>query len=216
MSRITTLDFGGLILSAHKDPHAQDNREILRRYKNQRLAFEGVLIAVRQPINPREEYRLIFGSVAAIHEPVELDHVVIHTPHNPYQPPRTLGVGKRFRFKATVASYKKVQDLLYQPAQVENFELTCVDLKRIEHADASHLAQPTQFVKNRAESIALRDACPFSADELIDMALTYPNDGAIEYYFEEWRQFTNPTFEPDDVAKSLVESFATDSRRRRG
>lgn len=216
MTRITTLDFGELLLSVNKDPHAQDNREILRRYKNQRLAFEGVLIAVRQPINPREEYRLIFGSVAAIHEPVELDHVVIHTPYNPYQQPNTLGVGKRFRFKATVCSYKKVQEMLYQPAQVENFELTQVDIKRVEHANISTIAQPTLFVRNRAASIALRPECPHTADDLIAMALTYPNDGAIEYYFEEWRQATNPRFDPDDVAKSLVESFATDSRRRRG
>lgn len=213
--RTPALDLNTLITPSYKDPHAYDNREILRAHKGKRLVFEGVLIAVYKPSHLRDQFQLVFASVAALHEHVEIDHIVVHTDKNPYHVSRNLGVGKRFRFAANVAPYKKVQHLLEQPAQTENYMLVDINFHRVETQATSTLMQPTEFVRNRAKTVAAHDLCPYDQDELTAIALTYPNDGAIESYFEEWRRLTKPRFDSDSVTQALFESSATDSRRRR-
>lgn len=212
--RTPALDLNSLITPSYKDPHAYDNREILRTYKGKRLVFEGVLIAIYRPSAVREQYQLVFASVAALHQHIELDHIVVHTDKSPYNLSKTIGVGKRYRFAGDVTPYKKVQQLLHQPAQTENYMLTNINLGRLETQATSTLMQPTEFVRNRVRSVAAHPACPYDKDELTAIALTYPNDGAIESYFEEWRRLTKPE-NVEDVAQAFFEACATDSRRRR-
>ena len=160
-----------------------DTREVLRPYKKQRLGFEGVLIDIKKP-NRRNGYNygLVFASVYAPNERIELDHVVIEMGIGDF---REAGFKRftRYYFTATIASYYKVADIMGISAERENFMLIDINVNKLREAPISRMKQPTMYVTSRIDSIMLcKGQLYYTEDELISTVFNKPNNGSVERF----------------------------------
>lgn len=163
-----------------------DTREELRPYRNRKLGFEGVLINVIQPnAHNKQTYGLVFGSVYAPNEKIELDHVVIKVSKYAYQA-SNVKLFNRYRFTAIVESYMKVKNFEGIEAQTESYMLVRPNI--IEVMNISNLQQPTQFVKSRIKSIMTCKTSQIrhTETEIYGMIAKLNNDGAVEKFIENY------------------------------
>lgn len=171
-----------------------DTREELRPYRNRKLRFEGVLIDVIQPNSQNKlnslTYGLVFGSVYAPNEKIELDHVVIKINKNAYHE-SNVHLFNRYRFTATVESYMKIVKIEGISAQTESYML--IRPNRIEVMEGSSLQQPTRFVKNRIERITTCNTSgDHNTDELYAMIEQRKNNGDVEEFCEKYIRGLQP------------------------
>lgn len=165
-----------------------DTRDALRPYKHQRLSFEGVLVDITLPTKKNHhEYGLVFGSVYAPNECIELDHVVITCNKATFNRAR-LELYKRYKFTAMVDSYKRANRIAGTLAQTEVFMLTDIKAHRINEIETSRLTQPSLFVLNRIQTSMLCETRPVAhtEEELLTLALREPNDGSVERFIDAY------------------------------
>ncbi|WP_145142136.1 hypothetical protein [Paenibacillus sp. Y412MC10] len=159
-----------------------DTREELRAYRNRKLGFEGVLIDVTQPnAQNKQTYGLVFGSVYAPNEKIELDHVVIKVDKYAYQASK-VELFNRYRFTAFIESYRKFKRIEGITAQTESYMLVRPHI--IEVMVSSSLQQPTQFVKSRIERVLTckTSVIQHTEAELYEMISNLRNDGDVEEF----------------------------------
>lgn len=163
-----------------------DTREVLRPYKKQRLGFEGVLVDVVAP-NRRNghAYGLVFASVYAQSEGIELDHVVIQMDKADYRKAE-LNLYTRYYFTAGIASYFKPTFIMGTLALQENFMLQDINLHKLRELDESQIHQPTLYVMKRINNILLcKGELRHTEDDLIQTVFGTPNDGSVEKFINE-------------------------------
>lgn len=195
-----------------------DTREELRPYRNRKLHFEGVLIDVIQPNSQNKlnslTYGLVFGSVYAPNEKIELDHVVIKMNKNAYYG-SNVQLFNRYRFSASVETYMKVIKIEGIPAQTEGFML--VRPHRIEVMEGSNLQQPTRFVRNRFERMT---ACNTSGihnikEELYNIIENLKNNGDVEEFCENYiRGLQSNKVTKHDMINTLYSQRHSHKRRK--
>lgn len=163
-----------------------DTREELRPYKKQRLGFEGVLIDIIYP-NRRNGYLygLVFGSIYAPNEKIEVDHAVIQMDQLSFKK-AGLELFNRYYFTAVVKSYFKLTNILGVMAERENFMLAEINLNKLKEFPVSYIEQPTMFVQNRINSIMMcKGDNPFTKEWLMEQVLRLPNDGSVEEFIDD-------------------------------
>lgn len=181
-----------------------NTREELQPYRNRKLVFEGVLIDVIQPnaLN-KQTYGLVFGSVYAPNERIELDHVVIKVNKYAYQA-SNVKLFNRYRFTAFVESYKKVKKFEGIEALTESYMLVRPHI--IEAIESSNLQQPTQFVKSRIERVM---TCKTSyirhtEAELYEIISNLKNDGDVEEFIGNYtRRYQHKKVTRHDIIKTI-------------
>lgn len=175
-----------------------DKRELLRPYKKQRLGFEGVLIHIIQPNKKNNmTYGLVFASLYAPNEGIELDHAVIEMeratynqinikPYTPGSPSPRLDCFKRYTFTAKVNSYYKTGRIIGTPVQQECFMLQDINPLRLKITDESQLIQPTLYTQTRINNVMLSKTdvakVRYTEDQLNEIVTTMPNDGTVEEF----------------------------------
>lgn len=163
-----------------------EKRSALRPYKKQRLFFEGVLIHIILP-NKKNGYthELVFGSLYAPNEQVELDHAVIAIDNGTFQLNK-FELFKRYTFTAKVAIYRKTGPIMGIPVQQECCMLEQINPNKIHMVETSHLTQPTLYIQTRIRNILSSKSetaqMRYSKDELLDIVTTRPNDGSVEQF----------------------------------
>lgn len=165
-----------------------DTREVLRPYKNKRIGFEGVLIHVIQPNRKNgHSYGLIFASVYAPNEHIELDHVVIKVDKRSYNQ-SVLELFTRYYFTAEIAMYHKTAYILGIPAKQENFMLQHINMYKTHEIETSAMAQPTMYVVNRINNVmhCKTSEIRHTEEELIKIVLETPNDGSVEKFINNY------------------------------
>lgn len=163
-----------------------DTREVLRPYKKQRLGFEGVLVDILEP-NRRNghAYGLVFASVYAASEKIELDHVVIQMDKVSFKKAE-LSLYTRYYFTARIDSYYKAVNIIGVVALQENFMLQHINLNKLREMPESQMDQPTMYVMSRIHNIMLcKGELYHTEEELIDKVFNTPNDGSIEQFIDE-------------------------------
>lgn len=163
-----------------------DTREVLRPYKNLRLGFEGVLVDIVAP-NRRNghAYGLVFASVYASNEGVELDHVVIQLDKARFKKVE-LNLFTRYYFTATITPYFKPTDILGVLALQENFMLQDINLHKLRELNESQIHQPTMYVMKRINNILLcKGELRHTEEDLIQTVFRTPNDGSVEKFINE-------------------------------
>ncbi|MCR6108564.1 hypothetical protein HXA34_19950 [Salipaludibacillus agaradhaerens] len=166
-----------------------DTREVLRPYKKKRLGFEGVLIDIYEP-NRRNSYTygLIFASVYASNEGIELDHAVIQMSVAEFKKAQ-MNLYTRYYFTAAIASYYKTVNIMGIIAQRESFMLQNISLHKLREVHTSQLEQPTEYVKKRIETISLcKVGLAHTKEELITMVTNIPNDGSVERFINQYTE----------------------------
>lgn len=167
-----------------------DTREELRPYKKQRLGFEGVLINITEP-NRRNgfTYGLIFASIYAPNEKIELDHAVIMIDKAQYAK-INVQLFKRYKFTAQVALYHKTVNVLGVSALQENFMLQRININKIEEIQESALSQPTRFVMTRINNMMMSKAgnLQHTTEQLLEIVENTANDGSVERFITECTQ----------------------------
>lgn len=163
-----------------------DTREVLRPYKKQRLGFEGVLVDIVAP-NKRNghAYGLVFASVYAQNERIELDHVVIEM-HKADFKKTELNLFTRYYFTATINSYFKPTYIMGTVALQESFMLQNINLHKLRELDESQIHQPTMYVRKRINNILLcKGELHHTEDDLVKTVVRTPNDGSVEKFINE-------------------------------
>lgn len=163
-----------------------DTREVLRPYKKQRLGFEGVLVDIIAP-NKRNghAYGLVFASVYAPNEKIELDHVVIQMDKVSFRKAE-LNLFARYYFTASVAAYFKPTYIIGAVALQENFMLQDINLNKLRELGESQMHQPTMYVMTRINNILLcKGELRHTEDDLIKTVFNTPNDGSVEKFINE-------------------------------
>lgn len=163
-------------------------RKALAPYKHKRLAFEGVLIHIIEPSKKNKfTYGLVFGSVYAFNENIEIDHAVIKMEQTVFE---TLNfeLYKRYHFTAEIQSYYKTERIIGILAKREYFMLTKINAYKIKPLDYSHLTQPTLYVRNRIQNISVSKTIepPHTKEELYELIEKLPNDGSIEKFIDNY------------------------------
>lgn len=174
----------------------------MRPYKKKRLGFEGVLIDIIEP-NSRNgySYGLIFGSVYAPNEHVEIDHAVIKVSKydfNLITSYLNFECFKHYHFTAQIATYYKVayfeglstKGEPYVEAKKENFMLQNLNAAKIEPITEPHLTQPTIYVNRRIDNIMLCKTSPVrhTKEQLLGIVANLPNDGSVEHFINTYTQ----------------------------
>lgn len=181
-------------------------REELQPYKHRRLGFEGVYVEHIKPSKRNgETYGLVFASVYAKNENIELDHVVIKIDRHEFIKAK-MEKYKRYSFSAKIGTYYKTAYILGIPAKRENFMLTDLNLKKLSVRDESDLKQPTRYVNTRITSILTNNATRknHTRSELNDVILTIPNDGKVEGFMAEFtRAYQNKALNLHDIIDAL-------------
>lgn len=178
-------------------------RKALEKYKNNRLRFEGVLCDIIQP-NKRNGYTygLVFASLYAIHEDIELDHVVIKSDNLRFDiEPKLFN---RYQFTAKIDSYYKIGKIIGIPVQKEHFMLT--EIKRLKVSPNTKLEQPTKYVQRRIKNImASKNIKPIhSYNEIINIISKMTNDGSVEKFINQYSQIhQHRSFGKYDVINKL-------------
>lgn len=163
-----------------------DTREVLRPYKKQRLGFEGVLIDIIEP-NRRNGYNfgLVFASVYAPNEKIELDHAVIQMNMTDFKK-AGLNLYERYYFTASIASYYKTAKILGAIALQENLMLQNINLNKLRVQPESELAQPTMHVMTRIDNIMLcKGELHHTKEGLLETVNNTPNDGSVERFIND-------------------------------
>ncbi|MCC2248955.1 hypothetical protein JUJ52_03150 [Virgibacillus sp. AGTR] len=163
-----------------------DTREVLRPYKKQRLGFEGVLVDVMEP-NRRNghTYGLVFGSIYAPNENIELDHAVIQMDIADFKKAK-LNLYTRYYFTAEITSYYKATNIMGVIAQRENFMLQNISILKLREMPDSNITQPTMYVMKRIHNIMLcKGKLRHTEEELIKTVFHTPNDGSVERFINE-------------------------------
>ncbi|MGX1266720.1 hypothetical protein RKD55_004664 [Rossellomorea marisflavi] len=163
-----------------------DTREVLRPYKKQRLGFEGVLVDILEP-NKRNghAYGLVFASVYAASEKIELDHVVIQMDKVSFRKAE-LRLYTRYYFTAKIDSYYKAVSIIGVVALQENFMLQHINLNKLREMPESNLKQPTTYVMTRIHNMMLcKGELYHTKDELVRQVLMTSNDGSVEQFIDE-------------------------------
>lgn len=166
--------------------YEMDTREVLRPYKKQRLGFEGVLIDILEP-NRRNGYTygLVFASVFAPNEKIELDHAVIQMDIADYKKAK-LNLYTRYYFTAGIASYYKATNIMGVIAQQENFMLQNITLHKLREEPESQMTQPTMYVMKRINNIMLcKGDVRHTEGELVETVFHTDNDGSVEQFINE-------------------------------
>lgn len=187
-----------------------ETREGLRPYKKKRLAFEGVLVAINKPTKRNGGmHELVFASVYAPHENVELDHVVIAANSKVIKEIKPV-MYKRYHFTARVESYFKPVKIMNALVNREDFMLTDINTKKVRLQETSNLSQPTQFAKERIHTLVFQqsnvapEALWYTAEELISVVRSMPNDGSVEKFISEaTRSYQKVKFSKYKVIESL-------------
>lgn len=163
-----------------------DTREVLRPYKKQRLGFEGVLVDILEP-NRRNGYAygLVFASVFAPNEGIELDHVVIQMDRVCFKK-ADLSLYTRYYFTARIDSYYKTVNIIGVVALQENFMLQHINLNKLREIPESKMDQPTMYVMARINNIMLcKGELRHTEEELVEKVFNTPNDGSVEQFIDE-------------------------------
>lgn len=163
-----------------------ETRENLRPFKKQRLCFEGVLIDIVTPQKKnKHQYGLVFGSVYAPNENVELDHAVIQISKEQFEKAK-LERYTRYMFTAEVAPYFKLTRIMGVSVNQENFMLKDINFNRLKESHFSHMAQPTAYVMRRIQTMVLyKGELKPSKNELLEAVLNTPNEGSVERFINE-------------------------------
>lgn len=163
-----------------------EKRSALRPYKKQRLLFEGVLIHVIPP-NKKNGYThgLVFGSLYAPNEDIQLDHAVIEIDKGTFVYNK-FELFKRYSFTAKVTSYHKTGPIMGIQVKQECFMLEHINPNRIEKIEESRIAQPTLYIQTRIRNI-LASKCEnvqvrYTEEQLNEIVTTMPNDGQVEEF----------------------------------
>lgn len=163
-----------------------DKRSALQPYKKQRLLFEGVLVHAIEP-NKKNGYTygLVFASVYAPNEDIELDHVVIQMDKGSFKLNR-FTLFKRYEFTAKVTTYWKPGPIMGVLVQQECCMLEQINVNKIHMIEESQLTQPTLYIRNRVRNI-LASKCEdvqvrYTETQLFDILTTTPNDGSVEEF----------------------------------
>jgi len=165
-----------------------DTREVLRPYKNRRIGFEGVLIDIIRPSDKNAyHYGLVFGSVYAPNERIELDHSVIQVTKSTFMEIE-VHLYQRYYFTADIEKYYKAVRVLGVPVLRDSFMLTNIRSHKITRRDSAQLAQPTMFTLNRIRNILSCKTSEINHTEqdVLDVIAKLPNDGAVEKYINEY------------------------------
>jgi hypothetical protein len=181
--------------------YEMDTREVLRPYKKQRIGWEGVLIDIIPP-NKRNGYTygLVFASLYAPNEDIELDHAVIKMEPQEFKR-ADFSQYTRYYFTAAVASYYKAVSILGVIAQRENFMLQNINMRKLRELPESKMTQPTMYVATRIHNIMLSKELRHTEEELIDTVLHTPNDGSVERFINDC---TN-SYRQTSVSKKEIE-----------
>lgn len=183
-----------------------DKREVLRPYKKQRLGFEGVLVHIMQP-NKRNGYTfgLVFASVYAPNEQIEIDHVVIEMDRASFGLTR-LELFKRYGFTAKVSAYQKAGPILGILVQQECFMLEKINPKKMVELEESKIPQPTEYIKTRIKNVMLCKHTPVehTEEELVTMVQNMPNDGRVEEFMNEYtRRYQGKKVDSFDIIQAI-------------
>lgn len=163
-----------------------EKRSALRPYKKQRLSFEGVLLHVIPP-NKKNSYThgLVFGSLYAPNEDIELDHAVIEVDNGTFVLNK-FELFNRYTFTAKVALYRKTGPIMGIPVQQECFMLEQINPNKIQLVEESRLVQPTLYIETRMRNILASKSqvaqVRYTEEELLDIVTTMPNDGSVEQF----------------------------------
>jgi hypothetical protein len=163
-----------------------DTRAVLRPYKKQRLGFEGVLVDIVAP-NKRNghAYGLVFASVYAPNEKIELDHVVIQMDKVSFRK-ADLNLFTRYYFTASIAAYYKPTYIMGAVALQENFMLQNINLNKLRELHESQMHQPTMYVISRINNILLcKGELRHTEDDLVKAVFHMPNNGSVEKFINE-------------------------------
>lgn len=169
-----------------------DTREGLRPYKKQRLGFEGVLVDIIKPSSRNGyTYGLVFGSVYAPNEKIELNHVVIKVNKGAIGEMKVkvgIELFKRYSFTARIDSYVKTAKFSNIAAKKEAFMLADIKPHKIKQVELSHMEQPTNYVMDRIRNVLLCKSREVlhTEEELINMVRDIPNDGSVEKFIDEF------------------------------
>lgn len=172
-----------------------DTREVLRPYKKQRLGFEGVLIDIIEP-NRRNGYTfgLVFASVYAPNEKIELDHSVIKMDLADFKK-ANLNLYGRYYFTAAIASYYKTAKILGAIALQENFMLENINLNKLREQPETELTQPTKHVMTRIDNIMLcKGELHHTKEDLLTAVMNTPNDGSVERFINDCTSYYQQAF----------------------
>lgn len=163
-----------------------DTREALRPYSKQRLAFEGVLVDVIKPKRRNGyTYGLVFASVYAPHENIELDHAVIQM-EMPKFHKSNMSLGKRYHFTAYIGMYLKPARILGAYVHQENFMLQHLNLYKLREKPESQMVQPTMYVLNSINNLMMcRQNTRYTEGGLVARVLDMPNDGSVETFIDD-------------------------------
>lgn len=151
-------------------------REILKPHVGRRLSFEGVLINI-QGANKRSKHHcgLVFASIYAKNENIELDHAVIKI-HPQKIKHLNLERYRRYTFTAEIYVYHKAEELLGVLTQRRYYTLTDINLKKLQPTNITHLTQPTKYVQSRLARLCRYDDKVFPEKNILSLI----NDGTIE------------------------------------
>lgn len=183
-----------------------DTREVLRPYKNKRIGFEGVLIHVIQPNRKNAHtYGLVFASVYAPNEKIELDHAVIKVDKRSYSQ-TDIELFKRYYFTAEIAMYHKTAYILGIAAKQENFMLTHINMYKVQEVETSSVEQPTLYVMNRINNVmnCKTREVRHTEEELIKIVFDTPNDGSVEKFIDNYTlTYQNKKLNKHEVVETL-------------
>lgn len=163
-------------------------REVLRPYKRKRLGFEGVFIHAIEPNRKNGyTYGLVFGSIYAPNEKIELDHAVIKVSIAEYNQ-ANLELYQRYYFSAEVDSYYKTGYVLGIAAKREHFMLTHINVSKMYKLSTSVMTQPTMYVISRIRNVlSSKNIEPrHTEEELLEIIYRLPNDGSVERFVDTY------------------------------
>ncbi|WP_454101533.1 hypothetical protein [Metabacillus sp. SLBN-84] len=131
-------------------------------------------------------YGLVFASVYAPNEKIELDHAVIKMAVVDFKK-ASVNLYTRYYFTAEIASYYRPTKILGIMAEQEKFMLQEIRVHKLREAAESKMLQPTMYVINRIQNILLFKGEPrHTEDELMDIVYSTPNDGSVERFINEY------------------------------
>lgn len=155
-------------------------REVLKPFLNKRLRFEGVLIDVIEPsIKTNNQYGLVFASLYAKNEKIELDHAVIKIRPKKFKK-ANFEKYSRYTFTAGIDHYHKLEFILDIPTQRRHYMLTDINIYKMSIITTSDLEQPTAYVHTRASYIDYQEKQNKKHHPIEEHIKHLKNDGSIE------------------------------------
>lgn len=187
-----------------------DKRSALLPYKKQRLSFEGVLLHIIPPNKKnRFTHGLVFGSLYAPNEDVELDHAVIEVDHGTFVFNK-FELFKRYTFTAKVSIYRKTGPIMGIPVQQECCMLEQINPNKIQQVEESSLTQPTLYTRTRIRNILASKSqtaqVRYTEEQLHDIVTTMPNDGQVEEFMSVYTKSHQVVkIDSNDIIKAVYQ-----------